>query len=429
MSPDWHRGVGYQIFPDRFRNGDPALTPHDGAFSFRGTPIRVSRRRSLLTGARTHQHTFFGGDLAGIRQALPHLQGLGVDIVYLNPIFKSRSTHRYDTDDYFEVDPALGTAADLQALADDLHAAGMRLVLDGVFNHTSFEHPWYRGARDRHYCTRPDGSAQTWMEWGVMPKLDVQRPEVQDALLSVVDRWAMADGWRLDAAHLLPASFLRRLKERLGPDKLIIAEDWSDVSGQLRDGLYDGATNFVFRHAIERFFLRDASPETLAYRLMNQVAAYPAEGLARSWNFLDNHDTGRFLDLVDGNLDRFELAMVLLFTLPGTPFVFQGDEVGMRGADCNQSRAPMEWDRRRWAPGVYERFAGLAHLRRAHCALTDGSLHILYADNRERVLAFARRTPEERVVVAIHDGFFPHRFVVDGQPFDLAPRSWGLHVQ
>lgn len=420
MSRPWGNEVVYHLFVDRFRNGNPALDVKPGAFDFHGQPAAVSRSKRALTGDRTHQHTFYNGDLQGIRDALPYLQDLGVTVVLLTPIFASRSTHRYDTDDYLRLDPHVGTDADFRALVDDLRARGMKLALDGVFGHTSFEHPWYRdpSLRKQHYRMRPDGTAETWLGWGVLPKLDTDDPATQDRLLEVIDRWPGVDAWRLDAAQHLPASFLKRFRARLkqqNPEAIVIAEEWEAVASQLHDGLYDGVLNFQFRRPVVDFFRGEIGAEAMTRRLSVYIDAYPPEALRHCWNLLDNHDTERFFGNHARDARRLRPAVALQTLLPGTPQLYYGNEVGMTSRDSHESRAPMVWEDRRWDRAVRAAYQEFLGLRRAHPLFCEGTFRWLHASNRDRTVAFAREHDGTRAVVAVNAGDYDRVLALEGR--------------
>lgn len=419
MGRPWGNEVVYHLFVDRFRNGDPALDVRPGAFHFHGAPVVLSRSKRALTGDRTHQHTFYGGDLKGIRDALPYLQDLGVTVLLLSPIFASRSTHRYDADDFLRLDPHLGTDADFEALVFDLHGRGMKLALDGVFGHTSFEHPWYRDPvlRHRRYRMRPDGTPETWLGWGVLPKLDTDDPETQDALLAVIDRWSGVDAWRLDAAQHLPASFLRRFRERLkarNPHAIVIAEEWEAVGSQLREGLYDGVLNFQFRRPVVDFFRGEIGAEALTRRLSAYIEGYPRASWRHCWNLLGNHDTERFFGIHARDARHLRQALALQVLLPGTPHLYYGDEIGMTARTSHEARAPMAWEPRRWdraVRGAYDEFLGL---RREHAVFDEGDFAWHFASNRARTVAFIRQDASERALVAVNAGDYDQTLAFEG---------------
>ncbi len=420
----WGNEVVYHVFVDRFRNGNPARDVRAGEFAFHGHPVASSTDKRLLTGRHSHQRTFYNGDLPGIREAVPYLHDLGVTVLLLTPIFASRSSHRYDTDDYLSLDPHLGSDEDFRGLLDDLHARGMKLVLDGVFGHTSFEHPWYADPdlRRRHYLLKPDGRPETWLNWGVLPKLDTEKAETQERLMEVVDRWAGVDGWRLDAAQHLPASFLKRFKERLRshhPEAVVIGEEWEPVFSQLRDGLYDGVLNFQFRRPLADFFRFEISAETFARRLSHYIEGYPAASLKHCWNLLDNHDTERFYGTHAKDARSMRLAIALQTLLPGSPQLYYGDEIGMQAKHADEARSPMIWDQKRWSRPVLGAYREFLRLRRAHPVFAEGSFAWRHVSNRAKLVAFERRTAEEQALVVVNAGDYAQRLTLDGCSIEL----------
>jgi cyclomaltodextrinase len=421
----WPKEVIYQIFPDRFHCHDPAARPAPGAFDWNGIPIRVSSRKDEVTSREHHQYTFYGGTLQGIRQKLDYLQDLGATALYLTPIFKSRSTHRYDTDDYMQVDPILGTRADFDALLGDLHHRGMKLMLDGVFNHTSFHHRWFK-EHPEYYMRAAGGQVETWMGSGRLPKLDVEHPELAKALLEIIDYWDGVDGWRLDASHLLARDFLKQLMKRVGPKRPIIGEDWDDARFDLHEGIYDGVTNFPFQRNVQALMVGDCSPETFTRRLRVVYEGYPWSGVVQSWSLLDNHDTDRFFDRIGGRGPQYRLSQVLQFTLPGTPLIYQGDEWGMTGRGDWGARAPMVWRPDAQAQDRFRHVRELARLRRDHPVLSTGGITFVHADNRARTLGFVREDTNERALVLINLGPEDKAIIWEGKDYDVASLDWRI---
>ncbi len=421
----WPNEVVYQIFPDRFHNeravGEAWPTP--GSFDWHGKPIRQSRRTTDVTSRHHHQYTFFGGTLEGVRQKLDYLQDLGVTAVYFTPIFKSRSTHRYDTDDFLAIDPVLGERADFDQLVAELHARGMKLMLDGVFNHTSFHHPWFK-QHPEFYMRGPGGDVETWMGTGSLPKLNPEHPGLQAELLRVIDHWAGVDGWRLDASHLIARVFLHKLKAHVGPDRPVIGEDWDDARYDLHEGIYDGVTNFSFQRNVTAFMIGDCSPETLARRLTVVYEGYPWPAVVQSWSLLGNHDTDRFFSKIGEREEHLRLARVLQFTLPGTPLVYYGDEWGMTGWGDWGARAPMIWRPMAQQRARFEQLKGLIALRKQHPVLATGNIRFLHTSNQDRTLAFERFGEEGRVLVAINMG--PEARTLEG--LHVPPLDWAMRA-
>ncbi|HEY9722594.1 MAG TPA: glycoside hydrolase family 13 protein [Oscillatoriaceae cyanobacterium] len=424
----WPNEVVYQIFPDRFHCHDPSARWPSGAFMWHDKPIRVSNSREAVTSREHHQYTFFGGTLEGIRRKLDHLQDLGVTAIYLTPIFKSRSTHRYDTDDYLKVDPMLGSEQDFYALRDDLHARGMKLMLDGVFNHTSWHHRWIK-EHPEYYLQSGPNQIETWMGSGKLPKLDVDAPGVTEALLGVIDHWRGVDGWRLDASHLLSRRVLARIKERVGPDRPVIGEDWDDARFDLEEGIYDGVTNFAFKRNVAALMYGDCPPETFARRMRVVYEGYPWPAVVQSWSMLNNHDTERFYSKIGERQALYKLAQVLQFTLPGTPLVYYGDEWGMTGWGDWGARAPMVWRPNPQQQDFFAHLKRLTGLRKQHPVFATGAIRFLHADNRSRTLAYERFDARERALVLLNFGPFEQHVDVNGTGYRLAAHDWEVHLR
>lgn len=382
----------------------------------------------LLGSRRNGQRTFYGGDLQGITDSLDYLSSLGVTILYLNPIFEGRSCHRYDTVDHLRIDPMLGTREDFEVLCREAKSRGMKIVLDGVFNHTSLDHPWYRSSslRRRYYLMKNETETMTWMNGGGLPKLDTENPRVLSAIRKTIEAWPEADGWRLDAAHLLPERCLREIRGAAGTRKIVI-EDWEHSAHYFRKGLADSVTNFLFRDAMERYFIEDLAPETLVERLRVWIEGYPRAQLPWVWNFLDNHDTARLLGRV--GRERFFRAAVFLFTLPGTPMVFHGDEVGLGGGGARKNhdagRQVMPWNERWWDRGILEHFRALASFRKRFGPATRGRFRVLAAENGSRTVVWEMEWGGYRIYSAVNDGYRGSRVPgMDGRRVRLKPGEW-----
>lgn len=426
-APDWRHEAVYQVFPDRFAPWHPGheAWPRPGSFTWHGHPVRHSRRASELCHRHRHQYTFLGGTLEGLRRRLPAIQALGATALYLTPIFAARSSHRYDPDDYLTVDPVLGTREDFERLREELRARGLKLILDGVFNHTSFHHPWLQ-ARPEFYLQAPGGGPETWMGTGLLPKLDPEHPALQAELLAVLDHWGEVDAWRLDASHLLPKALLRRLREHLGPERLMIGEDWDDPRFDLAEGLYDGVTNFAFKRNVIAFLTGDCSPETLARRLRVVYEGWPWPAVLRSWNLLGNHDTERIFSKLGQREPHLAIARVLQACLPGTPLVYYGDEWGQTGWGDWGARGPMVWRPSAAQRARRDALSHLLALRRALPVLATGGVSFLLASNRHRVLVWERQGADGRALAGVNLGPLPFTFSDGGLTVRLPSLGWDV---
>lgn len=424
---EWAGKPMYQIFPDRFYAvGQADLTGKLTPYHLHGDPAEPPDLGPDQSGVWNSD--FYGGNLRGIAEKLPYLRELGMEVIYLNPIFMAQSNHRYDTADYLRIDPMLGTDDDFAALCAQAHALGMRVILDGVFSHTGSNsmyfdanHVFGNGVmsdRDSPYKTwyalRDDGTYDCW--WGVktLPCLRETEPSFLRFLLSgresVVGKWLGlgADGFRLDVADELPDAFLTRFREAVSaqkPDAVVLGEVWEDASDKISYGVrrryftdyeLDCVMNYPFRDAILNFIRETENAAAFCDRVMEIISHYPAAALHCSMVPLSTHDTPRVLTLMgppcNGSkqekaawcltgaeymeaVQRVRTAMFLQFMLPGMPSVYYGDEIGMQGWEDPLNRGCFQWEH------MDERLHGyviaLAAVRRNTPALMRGELRLV----------------------------------------------------
>ncbi|MGS2614170.1 glycoside hydrolase family 13 protein [Micromonospora sp. LZ34] len=435
--PAWARdAVIYQIFPDRFARSaaaDGRPLPDWAIPCDWDTPV-VGR------GPETPRQ-FYGGDLDGVTERLDHLARLGVNTVYLTPIFPARSNHRYDAASFDTVDPLLGGDAGLARLADAVRARGWRLLGDITSNHTGDAHQWFTAAasdvhaaeRELYYFDEVTGDYESWNGVKSLPKLNWGSAELRrrfatadDALLR---RWLRPpyglDGWRVDVANMTGrrgadaythevAALLRRVVVQTRADGLLMAEHGHDHTGDLdRDG-WHGTMNYVgftdpvwswLRHGDQPVpnFLgtpggvvrRDAHSVLATMNTYRSLISW--RSYVHSWQLLGSHDSARIRTVV-GDAARHEIAAGLLATMPGTPMVFAGDELGLTGDNGEGSRTPMPWHRpESWDAGTFAAYRALIALRHAEPALRRGGLRWLHAD--ADTLVFLREAPTGTVLV------------------------------
>jgi len=415
--PGWvFSRVFYQIIPDRFDRGLPGRP--------RGRSFRGER--------------FYGGDLTGIIKRLDHIEDLGVNALYLTPIFESMTYHRYDVLDYFRIDEKLGGYGVFRGLVKALQRRNVKLILDGVFHHTSFFHPYFqdllkRGEeseyRDFYRVTgfpvvpeeflRVLNSEEPWEEkykklksfkWNyesfysvwLMPRLNHENPEVMDFVRKVMNYWLErgADGWRLDVAHGVPPEFWREIRESMPINAYLIGEVMDDARLWLFDKFH-GTMNYPLYEAILRFFGRREieAEEFLAYLELLSVHLGPAE--YSMYNFLDNHDTERFLDIA-GSPERYLCALAFLMTYKGIPSILYGDEIGLRGngEGLSAGRSPMIWNPEEWNMDILGVTKTLIRLRKGSRALQVGAFRPIKFEGG--FLLYERIHGEERVLIAIN---------------------------
>lgn len=351
-APSWVQGVvWYQIFPERFRNGDPALNP-SGVLPWHRGPVT--------------NREFYGGDLKGITQKLDHLAELGVGGIYLTPVFTSPSVHKYDTTDYLSVDPAFGTLDDLKTLVSEVHRRGMRILLDAVFNHSGTRFFAWQDVVEKgpssayaawfHIFDWDEGKPRGYETFSFskgMPKLNTAHPEVRDYLIGVALHWIRAvgiDGWRLDVSNEIDQEFWRAFRQAIkaeAPEAYIVGEIWHDSQRWLRGDQYDAVMNYRYGNAISDFVLgknRMTSAQDFVWTIDGIDAGYSLPVLRAAFNILDSHDTDRFLTRCGGDKARARLGWFLLFLLRGAPCVYYGSEVGMEGGHDPDNRRCMVWD-------------------------------------------------------------------------------------
>jgi alpha-glucosidase len=440
-APSWvQETVFYQIFPDRFADGDPSNNVYTGEYLCHGKPV-VARSWGELP--RSHKESggveFFGGDLQGITQKLPYLEDLGVSALYLTPIFNSPSNHKYDVTNYREVDPHFGGNDALIMLRHALDERGMRLMLDIVPNHCSSDHPWFLAAQqDPHAPTaefftfykRPD-SYECWLGVRSLPKLRYRserlREEMYSAENAIMRYWLhppfRIDGWRIDVANMLARQGEDQFEHKIGRGirravkseshhAYLLGEHFFDGSPQLQGDELDATMNYrgftipllqwlVGLEATgswKRGNIHHALPtQALAAQWRAFLAAIPWQIAIQQFNLLDSHDTPRIETVVEGDEQLARVAATLLFTYPGVPSVYYGDEIGLAGGRDPDCRRCMPWDPHEWNLGRREFYQALIRLRRTSPALSHGGLQILHATGD--TLAFLREAPQERLLI------------------------------
>jgi alpha-glucosidase len=402
--------VVYQIFPDRFAIG--GRMPSEQKLRSAAYPADIVRKHWHDPPEQPPRgRDFFGGDLAGIADALDYIRGLGATCLYLTPIFKATSNHKYDTLDYLAVDPMFGTDADFDRLLSAVHGRGMRLVLDAVLNHVSDRHPWHLARKSdprvAEYFLRIDGQEQYWRNYGQLAELDLTHPDVEGHFYrredAVIPHWLARgiDGWRFDTAQDLGLPFIRRLAAAVRPrfpDRVLWGELTNFPGGEWTGpDRYDGVMNYYYRTSVLGFAggtlpAREAGDcHQELYDQMGHTAA------TRSLIILSSHDTPRLMTEMRGDEARVLAAMTLQFTLPGIPMIYYGEENGMTGAADPDNRRGMVWEPDRWNRRVREHLLKLTALRRDRRELRRGAFRDLTARAEGKVLAFMRtgRQPGE----------------------------------
>ncbi|AWB65180.1 maltodextrin glucosidase [Saccharobesus litoralis] len=435
--PDWVPSqVFYQIFPERFCNGDANLSPKQAEYDYLDWGPIIAKEWGSLPEAKVGGIEFYGGDLIGVRQKLDYLQELGITAIYLNPVFESLSNHKYDTVDYFNVDPHFGGNQALIDLTTDVHQRDMRIVLDAVINHTSAAHPWFLKAHQgdpnyRHYYIFDENNYfQSWKGYDTLPVLDYSQADIVDIFYqnenSVLKHWLRPpyniDGWRMDVIHMLGEGKgatnnlhhiekMRTAVKTENQQAYFVGEHFFEASRWLQGNAEDAAMNyFGFAFPVWGFLAgkdvnyHDAwiNAETLALWMQSARARIAYSLQLGQFNLIDSHDTARFASLVNGDQDKIKLAMTLLLTYPGIPSIYYGDEVGLKGWLDPDCRRTMPWNIEHSEHPIYQHLQQMIRLRKKYKALQYGGFVELYAQGN--VFIFARVYKKQLVIVAINRG-------------------------
>ena len=456
--PEWVKdAVFYQVFPDRFANGDVGNDPQ-GTEPWGSTP---------------KIENMMGGDLQGVAQRMGYLTQLGVNALYFNPIFEAPSNHKYNTSDYDHVDPDFGGDAAFTEMVEVAHRNGVKIMLDGVFNHVSHQHKWFKDVREKgprseyfdrftvtnwpiKYTRDKDGVLRSddyasWWNFATLPVLKTDHPDVRDYFLTgqnaVVKKWlrdGKIDGWRMDVADdpNFSADFWRTARKEIksvNPDAYMVAENWKDASPQLQGDQFDGAMNyqhFTFP-AVDFFAKKSVTPDQFAQRLQSNYSREAKHGM---FNILDSHDTERFITQAGGDWYRQRPAAIFQMTYIGAPVIYYGDEIGMEGGKDPDSRRSMEWqyvpgNKTKDGPGLHSRsvedtavssdpaksgaevsrkaraeqlfglYQKLIATRKAEPALRRGDFQVLATHNADNTIAYRRKAEgvERDAIVAINN--------------------------
>lgn len=427
IPPAWVKdAVFYQIFPERFANGDSSLNP-DNVQPWGGTP---------------KPDNFFGGDLQGVIDHLDHLTELGITGIYFTPVFTATTNHKYDTEDYMQVDPHFGDVETLKRLVDACHERGIRVLLDAVFNHAGRTFAPFVDVLEK-------GEASAYKDWfhvrefplqvvdnipnydafafePLMPKLNTENPEVKEYLLKVAEYWIREvgiDGWRLDVANEVDHEFwrdFRKVVKRANPEAYILGEIWHESAPWLEGDKFDAVMNYPFTDAVLDFFVYGKlDAEGFANSIGKQLSRYPLQASEVAFNLLDSHDTPRLLTLADGDKNKLKLAALFQFTFMGTPCIYYGDEIGMDGEGDPDCRKCMEWNPAMQDRGLFNYYRKLIEIRSSHPALRTGSFTFLEAGPQGTKLAYERSLGDDLILVLINTEETAQTFRVD-----VLERSW-----
>ncbi|MBE0696212.1 MAG: alpha-amylase [Anaerolineaceae bacterium] len=425
--PQWVKdAVFYQIFPDRFANGDPS-----------NDPPNVQPWGTLPT-----RRGFQGGDLRGITNSFDYLLDLGINAVYLNPIFMAASTHRYDTIDYLRIDSKLGNLDDFHKLIETAHRNNVRVILDGVFNHCArgffafndvleneADSPYLNWFHVKKFPLRAydKGQATNYKAWwGIksLPKLNTDYPPVRRYLLDVARYWIEqgADGWRLDVPNEIDddqfwAEF-RQTVLSANPEAYILGEIWDAIPRWVGENAFDGLMNYPVRTAIISYLSGKSTSDQFAEILQSLLAVYDLENVYAMYNLIGSHDVERILTIFDGDSRKVRLAFMIMFAFPGAPAIYYGDEIGLQGGTDPDCRRAFPWDSTQWDQGTHDWVKMLVSLRKSQPALRAGNFEALAVPGSPGCCAFARTLENQVVITAINasDGPTPLDLPLNGLP-------------
>lgn len=407
--PEWAKGaVYYQIFPERFCNGDKTNDPQE----------------CMNWGTLPTRENYMGGDLKGIISKLPYLQSLGIECIYLNPIFEGDFNHKYATTNYYEIDPIFGTKETFKELVAKCHEKHIKVVLDGVFNHTGVHFKqfqdvvenqekskyadWFYIKKFPFEFSHHDYECVGAYKW--MPKLNTANPQVRDFILNVMEYWVNEyhiDGWRLDVADEVdPAVWEEarlRLKDKCS-DVVLIGETWGYGGKMLRGNQMDSVMNYMFRDIVRDYFAKGIiTAEEFDNRINHMLASHKDSTNLVMFNLIDSHDTERFLFLSDENKELQRLAVAFQMLFPGAPAIYYGDEVAMTGDNDPDCRRCMTWDEDA-DEMMLEWYRELILIHKSFRCIRTGNYRTIVVDNKTDSYAFVRYDEQDAVYVVIHKG-------------------------
>ncbi|MFN2112083.1 MAG: glycoside hydrolase family 13 protein [Anaerolineales bacterium] len=409
--PYWVQdAVFYQIFPDRFYNGDLGNDPPN---------VEKWGTKPTLWG-------FQGGDLRGVIQKLDYLLDLGITAIYFNPIFQATSNHRYNISDYYKIDPKLGTNQDFLALLDAAHHNGIRIIIDGVFNHCGrgffafndvLENTNYSPYADWFNLKKvpPDayshGEAhdyEAWWNFKSLPKFNTDNPLVRKYIMDVARYWIHlgADGWRLDVPNEIDdddfwAEF-RSVVKAENPDAYLVGEIWDGDPRWVGPKSFDGLMNYPVRDGILGLLTEKLTTDEFGETITRQLTQYQRENVYAMYNPLGSHDTARLTTELGGDLAKLKMATLIQMTYPGAPAIYYGDEIGLEGAKDPDCRRAFPWNENEWNQDLRDYIQRWTAIRRNRTVLRRGSFLEIHRDGKRGGYAYARKLGEESLLVVLN---------------------------
>lgn len=406
--PEWVKEtVWYQIFPERFADGEPRLNP-DGTKPWGTSPDRTS---------------FFGGDFQGILKRLDYLQKLGVNGIYFTPVFQAETNHKYDTTNYLAVDPQFGDKSLLKKLVKECHRRGIKVMLDAVFNHSGYcfapfqdvlknqEKSKYKDWFHIHRFPLQEGSVLHYDAFGfekAMPKLNTENPEVRKYLLQTAVYWIEEldiDAWRLDVANEVSHDFwreFRRTVKSVKPDVYILGEIWHDSMAWLQGDQFDAVMNYRLADAVVDFFAKGkAAADQFRNEVVHLLHSYPLSVNEAAFNLLGSHDTPRILTVANEDKARLKLTFLFHLSFIGTPCIYYGDEIGMTGESDPDCRKCMVWNEDEQDRELFHFVQKLIALRKEIPAFRNEG-DFAFLDLHPHIISYTRKNEEETLLFIIN---------------------------
>lgn len=421
-APNWVQdSIFYQIFPDRFADGDKSNNPPN----------------VLPWGTAPTIQGFQGGDLRGIIDRMYYLVNLGINAIYLNPIFLSSSNHRYNTADYYQVDPKLGSMREFKVLLDVAHRNQIKIVLDGVFNHcgrgffafndilenqnSSPYSSWFHIKKYPVDAYSPGDAVdyQAWWKFKSLPKFNTGNPLVRKYIFDVARYWIEQgiDGWRLDVpGEIDDDSFwlqFRQVVKGVNPDAYIVGEIWDGNPRWVGESHFDGLMHYPIRDLILDLLREKIKPGKFVHGLSEWYYKYPLENSFAMYTLLGSHDTERYFTVVGRNLDKAKLGSLIQFTFPGAPAIYYGDEIGLEGGKDPDCRRAFNWDETKWNNELRLWLKTLVDLRKQNIALRRGTFNVVMSDDVNGVCGFLRSDSEQVLLIMINASPTEREIVMD----------------
>ena len=423
--PKWAANkVVYQVFPSRFAASQPV-------------------EKDLWYKAPVTPEDNLHGDLRGVIEHLDYIQKLGIDVLYLTPIFQSNSCHKYDTIDYYQIDPSFGTTEDLKELVQKAHECGMKVVLDAVFNHTGKEFFAFADIMEKQekskyldwyfiegFPLKSDlediPNFKSFAYYAGMPKLNLKNPEVEKFVTDVACYWIKEcdiDGWRMDVGDEISHFFWKRFRKAIKAvkkDMLIIGEIWHYAGDFLEGDEWDTVMNYPFYLNLIDLL----ADEKITVSQFVQNLGYLKGRLNKKcyplmWNLIDSHDTARFLHLCDNNKKKQHLAAAFQLLLPGMPMIYYGDEFAMPGANDPDCRRGMYWDEEYQDKEMFAWYKQLLQVRRAHACIVEGELTETITRDEDETIVLTRKNDKETIALIFNCSSTVKEFHAYAQKYNL----------